>query len=119
MRYIRQQRFLTTISDEDINDHCVIKFLLQSLCNSNIDLHLVYSDKLHDTLLSYNARIKKVYDSSIDIKAFCGAGSILIRNISISTLVSIKLVTDTDNIMIGNNHMSKFDLLDIEVDEDK
>lgn len=117
MRYIRQQRFITTISNEDITDVKDIKSLLETLYLSSITVHFVYIDKLRDATISYDVRIKQVNDLSVDIKAFKGTGSLTMRDIPFVDIVSIKLVTDTDNIMIGDGKTSKFDLLDIEIDE--
>lgn len=114
MRYIRQTISISTVSDDELEDKDTIKELLYNLSKSSINVQIEYEDPKAEIVRSYEvARILKVHDDMVDIRAFQGAGSLVDRNISFDYIKELKLVTSQNNIIVGETKISKFSFLDI------
>ena len=119
MRYIRQQIFITTISDQEVTDRSEIYNLFHSLKSSSADFDFSYRDPRIDSIISHkNCRVKNVSKDSIGITSINKRCSVNIKEILFSNVISVKLVADTDNIIIQDKKkFSKFELLQIEEEE--
>ena len=115
MRYIRQQQFITTITDEDIKNHDDIANLLSAIKRGSVDIHIIFEDVRSSSIISHKqVRVKKVEDAKIDIISFSKSGMITIKNIPFDNIISLKLVSETENIIVNNKKITRADLLDIE-----
>lgn len=115
MRFIRQQKLITTVSDQQVTSLSDIKSLLDSLCRSAAYIQFAFNDERSESIVSHNnVRIKRVEDDKVDITVYRKTGSMVISGISFESISLIKMVTDSNNILVDEHDLTRFDLLDIE-----
>ena len=113
MRFIRKQIVLTTIADENIVEIDTIKKVLESLSKSSVDISIDFVDPSIDFTKSYSsARISKISEEKIDIIVRNNKNILHVKDIEMKNILSVKIITDQNNIFIGKNN-SDFDMLDI------
>jgi hypothetical protein len=117
MKFIRKQIILTTITNEDITDIDIIKKTLESLSKSSVDFCIDFTDAQDFTITYKNARISKISDETISIIARKGKSIFNVKDIKIKNIVSIKIITDKNNIFVGKS--GDFDFLDISEKDEK
>ena len=103
MRYIHQQKFITTVVDQEIYNQATMKQLLVSLQSSSEDVHFSYIDARNNSVISHaKTRIKEVNNDCVTVTVFQKTGTAVVRNISFVNIVSIKLVTENYNSILNN-----------------
>ena len=116
MKYIRKQQIITTITDRDITKEDEIISLLNILVEGSVDLEVAYRDPKTNFIQNYDrVRIDKIdlEKKMIDLSAYMRMNRIRITNIPFDNVMSITLVSDTNNIIMKNENIKKFDFVDI------
>lgn len=116
MRFIREQIIKTTVFDEELKENSTIIELLKKLNNSSVDIVIEYKDERNGLTRSFDkARIKNYNEkeNKVDVQIFQKTGTILVNGLSPDSISTIKLTTNKNNIIIGNDKITKFDFLDI------
>ena len=117
MKYIRQEHIITTICDQNIEDLNEIKSLVEKIKDKRMYIFIAFRKKNNnydEHIISYkNARLKKVYDNSIDFTVYSNTSTININNIALDDIIKIHVITEKNNILKikGEN---KFGLLNLE-----
>jgi len=115
MRFIRRQKLITTVSDQEMTSMEDVKVLLESLCRSDVYIQFVYNDVRSEAMISYNnVRVKRVEDGKVDISVYRKTGSMALSGIPFESISLIKMVTGSSNILVDEQELTRFDLLDIE-----
>jgi len=117
MKYTRKQIVITTVFDDNIEDEDIIFDLINTFSKSSIDLSIEFRDqKIKQSKLCDRARIKEFNKElkTVDLFVMQKSYNFLVKNIPISDIISIKVVTEKYNIIAGEDKLSKFDLIDIE-----
>ena len=118
MRYLRQQRVVKTICDEEITDKETIASLFEYLAKTDVSLFLSYTDEKSGHALNYdNVRVKSFKDGMIDIKVNHSNAVFGVSKIPIASISFVKLITDTNNVIISNEKITRYDLMDLGEDE--
>ena len=91
-----------------------VEALIHKLINSSAYVKISYSDPRTDMPMSYDrCRIKKLEDHCIDLFVMTKLAMQHIKKIPLENIICIKLVTATNNIIIDNKKLTRFDILDI------
>ena len=115
MKYTRKQIITTTVFDDNISDMEVIVDLFNTFVKSSVDVSIEYRDeKTKNIKFNEKVRIKSVGEKTIDILIFQKSFNLSVRNIPFEDVISIKLVTEKQNIIAGDDKLSKFDFIDIQ-----
>jgi len=116
MKYIRKQQIITTITNREIVKSDEIIDLLKILVEGCVDLEVAYRDPKTNYIQNYEkTRIDQMNDQTkmVDFSAYMRGNRIRITNIPVDNIVSIVLITDTSNIKLNNEKITKFDFVDI------
>jgi len=117
MKYTRKQIIITTVFDDNIEDEDVILDLVKTFHKSSIDLQVEFRDqKSKQTKSLEKARIKdlNLEDKKVDFLVMKKSFNFVEKNILISDIISIKVVTEKHNIIAGEEKLSEFDLIDVD-----
>ena len=114
MRYKKIQVIRTTVCDEDISDVEDMRSLIDKFSKSHIDISLEYRDVQTDTpRRQERVRIKSIDDDdNVKIKVYFSS-SIVNLTIQLKNITMLHLVTEKTAIMINNQNLNEFDLLDL------
>ena len=115
MKYTRKQIITTTVFDDNISDMEVIVDLFNTFVKASVDVEMEYRDVKTKNIKFYEkVRIKSVGEKTIDILIFQKSFNLSVKNIPFEDIISIKLVTEKQNIIAGDDKLSKFDFIDIQ-----
>jgi hypothetical protein len=118
MRYIRKEKIITTICNEDVVDNDVINSVLESLKSNIIEFSMStkkYFPSLGDYRNTYynKVRVDSVEDSQADFMIFDKSSTTHLRGIPFSDIVEINAITTVDKILTSKINPTRFDFLDI------
>jgi len=115
MKYTRKQIIATTVFDDDISDMETIVNLFNTFFKSTVDISMEVRDTKTKNIKFYEkVRIKSVNEKTIDILIFQKSFNLSVKSIPFENIISIKLVTEKQNIIAGDDKLSKFDFIDIQ-----
>jgi len=113
MKYTRQQLVLKTIDDIEMTDIESIKKLVSNIKSSSAYVSIEFKGENYNNITFYErARIINVSEDSIDVRSFYNRSTVLKTGIKLDSLISLKLVTSKNNIIIDNLG-ENFNFLDI------
>jgi len=114
MRFIRQTVLVSTVSDDELEDKQLIKNVLDNLSKASVSVKMSYHDVKSDVVKQYDVvRVLGVKDETVDIRSFCGAGSVVERGISFDSIREVSLTTSANNIIVGETKIPRASFLDI------
>lgn len=114
MRYVRQQRVITTVCDEEITDMDTVRSLMDQLAKSDAYVSISYNDPQSGYTRNHeNVRVRSLKDDKLGIQIHNKTSTFNVHNIPLDHILSVKLVSDSNNIVVANDKITRFDLLDI------
>lgn len=118
MRFTRQEHLITTVFNREITDNNVITRVLRNLKDECLEFSLSYNKLFQSDysshIISYDkVKVKKVHEDSVDLFILT-QGVTVIKNIKFEDIVDIKVVTTKHNILKMKPDANRFDLMDIE-----
>lgn len=121
MRFIRQEKLITTICNQEVNDEKIVIRVLNNLLKERVEFSLsinkFFQSDYGNRILSYDkAKVKKVNENSVDFFVFTGKSATVIPNISFDDVAEIHAVTTKHDILKLDPEANRFDLMDIEED---
>jgi hypothetical protein len=92
----------------------IVRSLLEEIASSDAYVSISYTETQLDFTRSHdNARIRSVKDGKVNIQVHNKTSMFNVNGILLENIISLKLVSDTNNIVIANKKITRFDLLDI------
>lgn len=119
MRYVRKEKVITTICNEDITENDIIVSVLNNLKNNMIEFAISvrkYFPSLHyshkDVQYS-KVKIKNVKENEVDFIIFDRSSTTHLNGILFSDIVEIEAVMTVDKILKSKSDPTRWDFLDI------
>lgn len=104
MRYILKEIVLVDLCDEDVNDKNTIIDILKKLIENQTDFSIVCSIKSGDPAIAYDrARISVLNDDSFHMKVYKDNSVLSYKNIPLSGIIEIKILTKNSDKYIKPN----------------
>jgi len=119
MRYQKIKITHNTVFDDEIKEIETIRNLMSLFVSSHVDLIIEWNEPLNNPRMKLrydHARILSFENDIAKIKEVQGNAS-FIRDIKLEQIVLIRLVSEKHNIMVGNEEINRFDLMDMTIDE--
>ena len=118
MKFIRKEKIITTIIDEEISEVKEQEIIFNNLCNSKIKCSITIKQPHYDgdytTIEFPSAIITKVNDNNtLDLFVFKKSGTMKIRGTSFNDIKEIKAITIKNSIYTPNSDITRFELLDL------
>ena len=122
MRFIREERIITTICNEVVSDKETIVSLLNNLKKSRIEFSLIikkfFGANTGYRRIEYNkVRVDKVKEELADFLVLDKKCITHVKNIPFSEILEISAITTIDKILKVEPDITKWELLDIESSE--
>jgi hypothetical protein len=115
MKYTREQIIRTVTTNKEINDEEEVKNLLDRLLKANADISIEFRDGRSQLIMRHgDSRIKTVADDCISISTRRRKAVFKVNDIKIKDILSIKLVTDKQNIILDGPETDEFDFIDLD-----
>ncbi len=119
MKFIRQEKVITTVSSQDISDQDEARSFLEDLKKEHLKFSVIirktFNSENNSTTIHYqNATIKRVCanEDSVDLYIFNKSGSINMR-VGFEDIVEIRALTNRNDFLKYGKKISKFDVMDI------
>ena len=124
MRFIRQQQTITTVCNEEVIEQESIVELLNNLLKSQLEFSLILrkefkSDYVYRNITYDKARVKKVNEDTVDFLILSKNAISNIKSIGFNEIVEIFALTKKSDIFKSSSKVSRFDLMDIDIDQDQ
>lgn len=119
MRYIRKEKVITTICNEEVTENDIVVSLLDNLKNNMIEFSLSvrkYFPSLqysHKNVQYNKVKIKNVKESVVDFMIFDRSSTTHLNGVLFSDIVEIEAVTTVDKILKSKTDPTRWDFLDI------
>ena len=114
MKYTREQIIRTVTTNKQIDDEEEIKNLLKRLLKASADISIEFRDSRSQLIMRHeDSRIKTVEEDCISISTRRRKAVFKINNIKIKDVLSIKLVTDKQNIILDGPENDECDFIDL------
>lgn len=115
MRYQKIQITYNTVFDDELEDKETIRKLLSLFSSTHVDLVIEWNEPLSSPRMKMryeHARILSFQNDIIKVKEVQGS-AVFTRDIHLDQIVLIRVVSEKQNIMVGNEEMNRFDLMDL------
>ncbi len=119
MRYIRKEKVITTICNEDVTENDIVVSVLNNLKNNMIEFSIgirKYFPSLqysHKNVQYSKVKVKNVKENEVDFLIFDRSSTTHLNGVLFSDIVEIEAVTTVDKILKSKSDPTRWDFLDI------
>jgi hypothetical protein len=118
MRFIRKEKIVTTIFNEDLADEEDIKVVFKNLYDYKIEFSIILRkctpSHTYITLNFDNAKIQKVYeDSTFDLLAFKRGVKTEMKKVAFNEVIEIDATTIKHKVLDTCSDVTRWELLDL------
>ena len=122
MKFVRQEKIITTICNEEISDIKTIKEVLENLLKDRIRFSIsirkyIPNTSSCQTLIYEKVKVKKVYDEKVDFIILMESSVVVLSDISFNDIESIYAITTKQDIFKVKPDADRFDLMELDLDD--
>ena len=123
MRFIREERLITTICNEEVSDPETILEILNNLKKHMVEFSLVikkfFGENLGYRRIDYDkVRIDKIKEETVDFIVLDKKSITHVRDVLFSEILEISAITTVDKILKVKPGVTRWDLMDFSKDEE-
>jgi len=126
MKFLRQEIITTTTCNENVTEHSSINQIFKSLKHNDFSFSISLKRFFMSTgeiknIFYKEAKIENVYNNKVDLLIFKNQGIMRIKEIDFNKIDEIIVIThqsQMSKMLKQSNKISRFDLMDIEIEDD-